>query len=130
MWDYPISMDTEQRLVLLENDMKDAKERIGRHSARINSLEQNLIAEKGELTTLKGEVRVMDTTLKLIQEEQQEMSKKIDEIHESIDDYKEETKRIFRKFSIAIAVILVAIFIKDSATGSKIATVLSILSKA
>lgn len=121
-------MDTEQRLVILENDMRDAKERIGRHSARINSLEQNLIAEKGELTTLKGEVRVMDTTLKIIQEEQQEMSKKMDDMREDFSDFKEETKGLFKKFAVVIVIVLIAIFIKDSSTGSKIATLLALMS--
>lgn len=118
-------MDIEQRVVLLESDMKDAKERIGRHSARINTLESNLIAEKGELTTLKGEVRVMDSTLKLIQEEQQEMSSKIDDINDTIEDFKNETSKTLKKLAIAVVVILIAIFIKDASTGTKIASILA-----
>lgn len=120
-------MDTEQRLTILENDMKDAKERIGRHSARINSLEQNLIAEKGELTTLKGEVKVMDTTLSMIQEEQKAMSNKIDDINNTIEDFKDETSRTLKRMAIAIVVMLIAIFIKDAATGTKIASILAFL---
>lgn len=120
-------MDTEQRLVILESDMKEAKERIGRHSNRINSLEQNMLEEKGELTRLKGEVKVMDTRLVAVQEEQKMMNEKLDATNDKLDEMNEKFKKYFIRIGFVIAVVLAAIFIKDSSTGTKIASILAIL---
>ena len=120
-------MDMEQRLVILESDMKEAKERIGRHSNRINSLEQNMLEEKGELTRLKGEVKVMDTRLVAVQKEQEMMNEKLDATNEKLDEMNEKFKKYFIRIGFVIAVVLVAIFIKDSSTGTKIASILAIL---
>ena len=120
-------MDTEQRLVILESDMKEAKERIGRHSARINTLEQNLLEEKGELTKLKGEVKVMDARLVSVQKEQAMMNEKLDATNEKLDEMNEKFRKYFTRIGIAIVVVLVAIFVKDSSTGAKIASILALL---
>ena len=120
-------MDTEQRLVILESDMKEAKERIGRHSGRINTLEQNMLEEKGELTKLKGEVGVMDARLEAVQKEQEMMNEKLDATNDKLDEMNEKFKRYSIRIGLIIAVVLVAIFIKDSSTGTKIASILAIL---
>lgn len=120
-------MDTEQRLVILESDMKEAKERIGRHSARINTLEQNLLEEKGEMAKLKSEVRVMDTRLVAVQKEQAMMNEKLDATNEKLDEMDEKFRKYFTRIGIAMVVVLVAIFVKDSSTGAKIASILALL---
>lgn len=124
---YHVSMDTEQRLVILESDMKEAKERIGRHSARINTLEQNSLEEKGEITKLKGEITVMDTRLVSVQKEQEMMNEKLDATNEKLDEMDEKNRKNFIRIGIAIVVVMIAIFIKDSSTGAKIASILAIL---
>ena len=120
-------MDQEQRLVILESDMKDAKERIGRHSARISTLEQNMLEEKGELTKLKGEVDIMDARLQSVQQEQAVMNDKLDNTNEKLDDVLNKFRKYSIRVGILLVVVLVAIFIKDSNTGTKIASILAIL---
>jgi len=124
---YSTGMDQEQRLVILESDMKDAKERIGRHSARISTLEQNMLEEKGELTKLKGEVDIMDARLQSVQQEQAVMNDKLDNTNEKLDDVLNKFRKYSIRVGILLVVVLVAIFIKDSNTGTKIASILAIL---
>ena len=124
---YSLYMDYEQRLVIVESDLKEAKERIGRHSSRINTLEQNLLEEKGELTKLKGEVTVMGNQLTSIQKEQEEMNEKIDETNDKLDKLSERMAKYWKRTCIAVVLILIAIFIKDSNTGAQIGTILAIL---
>lgn len=120
-------MDYEQRLVIVESDLKEAKERIGRHSSRLNTLEQNLLEEKGELTKLKGEVVVLGKQLTTIQKEQEEMNEKIDDTNVKLDKLSEKMSKYMRRIGIAVVLMLVAIFVKDSNTGAQIGTILAIL---
>lgn len=120
-------MDTEQRLVILESDMKEAKERIGRHSGRLNTLEQNLLEEKGEMAKLKSEVSVMDARLESVQREQELMNEKLDTTNEKLDNLEDKIRKYIIRFGIVIVMVLIAIFVKDSSTGSQISAILSIL---
>ena len=53
------------------------------------------------------------------------MSSKIDDINDTIEDFKNETSKTLKKLAIAVVVILIAIFIKDASTGTKIASILA-----
>jgi len=115
-----MELDMQNTVIRLGDDVKDLKERVGRHSNRLNTLEQNQLQEKGELTALKGDVRIMEGTLKELKEGQDDLRKDVVSMKEDIDDLKDSNDKLFRKICILMVVVLGILFAKDSSTVSTI----------
>ena len=55
------------------------------------------------------------------------MNEKLDATNDKLDEMNEKFRKYFTRIGIAIVVVLVAIFVKDSSTGAKIASILALL---
>lgn len=119
----------EQRL---NDDIREIKERLGRHSNRLQSLEAFQLKESTELTQLKSEIRVMDGTMKSIQKTQKETQEEVGELKEDVsgladkfDEYQKKSDVQYRKLAFLVIVLVVVVIWKDSSSLQKILSAIS-----
>ncbi len=112
----------EQRL---NEDIREIKERLGRHSNRLQSLEAFQLKESNELTQLKSEIRVMDKTTKAIQQEVSELKTDVNDLSNGIEDLKKKSDTQYRKLAFLVIVLVVVVIWKDTSSLQKILTAIS-----
>ncbi len=117
-------MMEEQRIV---DDIREMKDRLGRHSNRLQLLESAQLKESGELTQLKAEVRVMDSNIKAIKQSQEETQMEVSELKDDVNEIRGDidkmqtnlTKQYRRLFFLVVALIGIIIY-QDASSVQKI----------
>lgn len=107
------------------DDIREIKERLGRHSNRLQSLEAFQLKESTELTQLKSEIRVMDKTTKDIQQEVAELKTDVNDLSNGIEDLKKKSNSQFKKLAFLVIALMVVVLWKDASSLQQILAAIS-----
>lgn len=116
-------METEERMNLLEDKVRNHEERLDRHSKRIYAVEEGLSKKSEEISEIRTDVNSLSTQLKDVVKNQEITNKKINSLDSKLDSH----GKWLKFMSLALVVTLVVIFMKDTETAKSIVEILAIL---